>query len=446
MSQAERNKFNHWLVPTPETKSHVGLGVRLSTWVKAAAGFVIGDNADLRQQVIERISTEGGFARVAEVLHTAPSTTVDIERGRQYLRDFAQPLLSLLSCAEVAKSLLLQPAVDRVHNLLYGTGGQRALAFFTTLCDVIGTQENDFESLIDTVADALTVLHSVVELNGGAKVIEGYLEVVDKFKTILSHTEIAQSAKVIKATDMLRKIAGIMQVGLSLPEVQAVGGPATQQLAVFELTRELPGQLRDQGPRHDNDHVHIADIAIMPTKNELEAHETDYLPVNDPRYLHLSGLERLVDRHFRLLREDSVGQLRDAVRFELHQLRRAFGLQTLAPQEQRGTRVMVYQGVNLDAFALGKDHLAIQTSFHQPESLSRKSKAERQTWWESSRSLMEDSLVCLLGPDGFAAFASICHNPKKTQVFQAQRCSKDLFEDALRATTFVKLVEPQSFL
>ena len=40
------------------------------------------------------------------------------------------------------------------------------------------------------------------------------------------------------------------------------------------------GELRPGGPRHDNDHVHIQDISVVPTAQELLCGEDPYLPCN----------------------------------------------------------------------------------------------------------------------------------------------------------------------
>ncbi|KAH7348984.1 hypothetical protein BKA65DRAFT_363572, partial [Rhexocercosporidium sp. MPI-PUGE-AT-0058] len=68
------------------------------------------------------------------------------------------------------------------------------------------------------------------------------------------------------------------------------------------------------GARHDNDHTSIADIQILPTRQEIASPRQEYLPLIDSTQQHLSGLAGLLDRQFRLLREDTVRQLRDTVR------------------------------------------------------------------------------------------------------------------------------------
>jgi hypothetical protein len=82
----------------------------------------------------------------------------------------------------------------------------------------------------------------------------------------------------------------------------------------------LPGNLSNNGARHNNDHASIADIQILLTAQEIASPRQEYLLLIDSIQHDLSGLAGLLDRQFRLLREDTVGQLRDAVREEVTRL------------------------------------------------------------------------------------------------------------------------------
>lgn len=82
-----------------------------------------------------------------------------------------------------------------------------------------------------------------------------------------------------------------------------------QQARVAQLaqTYDPPGDLRQDGPRHDNDFQEIALIRIAPTHEELFSPVPPYLPVfnrNAPHHLPGDSMERHLDIQFRLLRED----------------------------------------------------------------------------------------------------------------------------------------------
>ena len=75
----------------------------------------------------------------------------------------------------------------------------------------------------------------------------------------------------------------------------------------LQQTYDPPGQLRPEGPRHNNDFANIAEIRICPTSEELTCQLPPYLPVTvpgAPHHLLEGSMERHLDVQFRLLRED----------------------------------------------------------------------------------------------------------------------------------------------
>lgn len=75
----------------------------------------------------------------------------------------------------------------------------------------------------------------------------------------------------------------------------------------LHATYEGPGELRPNGPRHDNDFEHISDIRIAPTHEELTIRIPPFLPANifaAPHPAPADSMERLLDIQFRLLREE----------------------------------------------------------------------------------------------------------------------------------------------
>lgn len=78
-------------------------------------------------------------------------------------------------------------------------------------------------------------------------------------------------------------------------------------LARLEQTYDPPGNLRPEGPRHNNDFENIVQVRICPTSEELMCPVNPHLPVTvlgAPHHLPAGSMERLLDTQFRLLRED----------------------------------------------------------------------------------------------------------------------------------------------
>lgn len=68
--------------------------------------------------------------------------------------------------------------------------------------------------------------------------------------------------------------------------------------------------------RHDNDHADICDISILPTASELQSLRQEFLPTSTYSLHSATRFQGLLDRQFRLLREDTVGLLRESVKLE----------------------------------------------------------------------------------------------------------------------------------
>ncbi len=79
----------------------------------------------------------------------------------------------------------------------------------------------------------------------------------------------------------------------------------------FEL--DGTGILSELGPRHDNDHVEIQHIRILPTVDEVLSARPPYMPSRDPHSPHRLplGQNRLLDINFRQLRFENIEPIID---------------------------------------------------------------------------------------------------------------------------------------
>jgi hypothetical protein len=184
--------------------------------------------------------------------------------------------------------------------------------------------------------------------------------------------------------------------------LEGTSRPANEPKPTFTIAQDLPGTLSELGLRHDNDSEHIWDIQVLPTTEEVRSPRLEFLPREDSSEWHKSGLAGLIDRQFRLLREDSVGQLRDAAK---HQLERLLDPTEAAPVNEKTARTNVYDEVAFEE-GIFDEHagLLFVFSFQQLRHLGGKSQRHREAWWEDSRRLAADSLICLLSSRGHVIF------------------------------------------
>lgn len=84
------------------------------------------------------------------------------------------------------------------------------------------------------------------------------------------------------------------------------------QMVLMRRNFDPPGELREQGPRHDNDFAEIHRIQIAPTTAELQCKTEPFLPATvagAPHHLPEDSVARLVDSQFRLLRQEIIAPL-----------------------------------------------------------------------------------------------------------------------------------------
>lgn len=210
-----------------------------------------------------------------------------------------------------------------------------------------------------------------------------------KFEQIFVVLYSSESANLLYgARTHLERIMRRLDIGSSLPGAQtsAVVQKNHRPTATpFVVNRQPPGG------RHNNDSADICEIRIMPTSEEILSSRSEYLPVKDPQQWHIGGVSGLLDRNFRLLREDTVGQLRDTI----HSLLKPSNINRGASSNQ--VRTYVHDNVRVihiyfDRFA----GLQFVVQFCQPDNVREMNKGQRQEWWEQSKRLQSGALVCLL--------------------------------------------------
>lgn len=190
----------------------------------------------------------------------------------------------------------------------------------------------------------------------------------------------------------------------------AISSLASSSQSVNFTTPELssrlmdgPGDLSPSGPRHDNDFMRIDQIRILPTKAELRSAQLPYLPVNDGLALHfLEGADRLFDTHFRLLREDMLGQLRNPLSAILSKLKPSTPISTSLSTEhvQRDpmmSSIRLYYDVTIEPMKFDKfQGIEFRLRFRQPPRFQSLSTPHRIRQWTEMRSLETSALICLV--------------------------------------------------
>lgn len=270
------------------------------------------------------------------------------------------------------------------------------------------------------VDSSLFVMAKVIEINATAHVTTPLVPIIERlsqhFDAAATATASGQEPFSRPAYKSLRKIEQRLRIGSKISTTSKKS--ELLEKPTFEVARDLPGEMSDEGPRHDNDHVSIRDIKIMPTLGEILAPRSEYLPGFDPSNWHVEGVEGLLDRHFRLVREDTVGQLRDAAKSELEKLQNPVLAADELNRSGHSVRTFVYNNLQFEDFGFDDfKGLEFAVSFDQPFNFQHKSEKQRLQTWEDSKRLGLDALVCLIDAAGAATFfmVDVPHVAKRGQ-------------------------------
>ena len=381
-------------------------------------------DAGTRQHIITKLGSETGLTMVKALADLMVDGRFE-EAAASIFKERTLPFYRMISHPDVLSSLILETPLDCIYNFLFGPNGRRALAMFRFTATAISGHVlthplHDEELSAVVITSSLAVLQRLIDVNQSAQVIEDFVPIVETISAC-----IPEQATLPTARQSLTRIKRRLNIGASLPLASKQSAVLDTHHAAFELRQDLPGNLSHHGPRHDNDCEKISDIQILPTAQEIMSQHQEYLPSNDPARHHLPGLAGLLDRQFRLLREDTVGQLRDAVRIELSRLEHPSRALPASAQGVQIMRNVVYKNVRLLRLDVDrKKGLQIVVGFDQPASIRKKSKKQREEYWKSSKLLQVDALLCFVSATGRVIFFSV-GDPIKVPPLRKQLNSED---------------------
>ncbi|KAI6119903.1 hypothetical protein EDD16DRAFT_1579433 [Pisolithus croceorrhizus] len=190
-------------------------------------------------------------------------------------------------------------------------------------------------------------------------------------------------------------------------------------VAALRGSYDPPGELRQEGPRHDNDHVEIYDIRIAPTHQELMCPIEPFLPAtlyDAPHPASAESMERLLDIQFRLLREELTAPLRRAVQLvcadlklpnrsktQLHAVLQKSGGKYVGHIDSHNSIMFnIYAGANFLSVVPDHRGLSVSLTVHTPPGrASSRQQHVRVTFWQgmSGKRLPQGGLITLVWED-----------------------------------------------
>ncbi|EYE96762.1 P-loop containing nucleoside triphosphate hydrolase protein [Aspergillus ruber CBS 135680] len=411
---------------------------KLQTLARQARRLI--DEGDgVLQDVVRALSTEGGLRRIRELVendynHIPAAAKPSVFRAQML------PFLDIITNPNILESLVLEQAVGTIYNVLYGNSGRRGVVLLGFLADVFSVSmgEKPTTKTLNHFELSLLVFWQIIRLNSLAFVHESFKPVAVRFEEIFKEFYSEDTVNFLRTSrNYLERTLRHLEIGSSLPTVDGM-----QQLVKkshlpevsFVTTCDPPGG------RHDNDYADICRVQIMPTIEEILSSRSEYLPVKDSRQWHVGGISGLLDRNFRLLREDTIGQLRDTIYALLKPSNKKRGI--------RSSQIRTHVHQNVHLLALNFDRLAglqFVARIEQPVDMKNMSKKKREEWWQGSKRLQQGALVCLCFGAKNTIFCTVAGDPrprrnKDGEMFPLEKmCS--LWEEKETATVLLELAQ-----
>ena len=329
-------------------------------------------------------------------------------RNTNFWNTEVKPLFQLVAHPRVIDSAALEQEVAAIFNFLLGIGGSRMERLFGYIAELVRDWPPHATNIsrMATVELSLAVLSKMLDCNTTNLVNSTFSTLVFLFSEFLGETpQPEEEFSRLQASKYLDYMRQRLEVGSEITEWQNLSR-ATVSREQFVMKRDLPGHLSAEGRRHDNDHAQITSIKILPTYDEIMSLRREYLPTTDSSQWHVQGILGRLDREFRLVREDTVGQLRDAVHEALDAIRSPTSVQ--ARSSKNNVRTYTYEFLALAESKFDKDcGLELTVCCSQPSAARKLTAAPRREWWLQSKRLQAGALVCIINATGSALFCVV---------------------------------------
>lgn len=388
----------------------------MGCFFELALGLMDGD-LGASQETIRKLVTDPGLEFIKYVTDRNIPMAFDSSSKINLWLSQVGPLLRLVTHPRAVDSNVLEQEVFKIHSFILGVNASRAARLFDFIVDlsqVWPESSGEGDTLMTVLEVSLAVLFRLVDCNTTNIVNDIFHRLIEQFDVLLAVSSQADdSFSKLQATKYLDYLHRRLGVGKKMTDVKT-HRDAVIHPEEFVLFQDLPGHLSRDGPRHDNDNADISNIRIMPTYQEISAPRSEYLPTTDSSRWHLHGIRGRVDREFRLLREDTVGQLRDAVGDMLERLRNP-GRQGHR-LSQNNVRTSTYEDATVQDLKLNKDRgLELIVRCRQPDSVRKMDDRQRRLWWDQCKRLQPGALACVLDVAGMIQFLEVADSTLRSE-------------------------------
>ncbi|KAF1984925.1 NFX1-type zinc finger-containing protein 1 [Aulographum hederae CBS 113979] len=360
-----------------------------------------GDDRDWKQTLPRDLDNSDEYHGRQHILHLLGKRA----QAGQYdkLIKASGSFLQVMTHAAMVDCLSVDTYVGGLYNFMSGTNGNRAIAFFQHLCEILVASRAEpirtiFLDKLDSTFIALSnALSELLRREPRARFNDDLPDLINSLETAagwMTEEESTVASHMISSrVEDFRAVVARASGLLAEEEVQLEDRWTSAPQSTYPRDIVVPGN------RHDNDKADITEISIFPTRGEIVSEAKEFLPSTDPDQPHFltSKLERHIDTHFRLLRHDTFGALKDSLGGLVKNIT-SDANQLANPKFHLGeTRSYTYSNAAVSYLVLdNRGGLQARISFLQHRTARQGAIADRRKWWEESRRLEEGVLLSFI--------------------------------------------------
>ncbi|KIV89749.1 hypothetical protein PV10_07129 [Exophiala mesophila] len=373
----------------------------MSALWNGALTILNGDEREWKQMVPRDLDNEEYFGR--DHMRQLMSTRVQSGAFDSFLRQI-QPFLLVITHSSFLDCLSVDTFVGGLYNFIGGTNGTRAVPFFQHLCENLVLAHVEETSLtgpatIETTLIAASItLRELLRRESRARFnddLEGLIGSIENAVHLIngdgpSHMTALVTSHIREMRAMIARARGLLAPEQEPQEAHAGIMATSRYPRVMDMPRD----------RHDNDKADIMKIKIFPTREEIVTDEPDFLPSTDrdePSFLADEGV-RHIDTHFRLLRYDTFGQLKDLLGGVADAVKQNPNLPKVDLGDFRANKYanacISYVGFD------SRQGLSMSVTFTQPLIMFKMPASEKIKWWKESRRLTDGVLLSFISFQG----------------------------------------------
>jgi hypothetical protein len=375
--------------------AHVGPEVIREVWASALLILDTSDKQDrqnLARDIVDEQRTHG-YQYLVHTTSLTPGATSPSTLG-----EVVEPFFRVIAHQELLYCISIDTYVGDMYNFLCGSGGNRFVPFCKNVIESLVTSESLVSTSLspsDLLVALGTSLQEVLKRNPRAAYNDGLGDLIESLSNIPRALGLPDSS--VAAATVAHRVAELRRLHARARGTLAGEEPRLESVPQLAMST-YPRQVDLPSGKHDNDKADIASICVMPTEDELRCDKPAYLPgasSNEPSLV--QGLDRLLDRNFRLYRQDAIGEMNTCLKSVMEACEESPALSHSITAPSDGVRAHVYHGVQVrNAWFDDKAGFEFVLAFLQPLQVRKKAPEEQQRWWQETERLEEGGFLCLL--------------------------------------------------